>query len=32
LFEYEKDPNDPESGPADSAGYVRGLLLGMNSV
>ncbi len=29
-FEYEKDPNDPVPGLAESVGYVRGLLKGMN--
>ena len=28
-LEYEKDPNDPVTGLAESAGYVRGLLRGM---
>jgi sugar phosphate isomerase/epimerase len=28
-LEYEKDPNDPVPGLAESAGYVRGLLRGM---
>ncbi len=28
-LEYEKDPSDPLSGLAESAGYVRGLLRGM---
>lgn len=30
-FEYEKDPNDPLPGLAESVGYVRGLLRGMES-
>lgn len=29
-FEYEKDPNDPVIGLAESVGYVRGLLRGMS--
>lgn len=29
-LEYEKDPNDPVPGLAESAGYVRGLLRGLN--
>jgi sugar phosphate isomerase/epimerase len=28
-LEYEKDPNDPVPGLAESAGYVRGLLRGL---
>ena len=28
-FEYEKDPNDPLPGLAESVGYIRGLLKGM---
>jgi inosose dehydratase len=28
-LEYEKDPNDPVPGLAESAGYIRGLLKGM---
>jgi inosose dehydratase len=28
-FEYEKDPNDPVPGLAESVGYIRGLLKGM---
>lgn len=28
-FEYEKDPNDPVPGLAESVGYVRGLLRGL---
>lgn len=28
-LEYEKDPNDPVAGLAESAGYLRGLLRGM---
>jgi len=31
-FEYEKDPNDPVPGLAESIGYVRGLLRGLNAV
>jgi hypothetical protein len=30
-FEYEKDPNDPVAGLAESVGYVRGLLRGISS-
>jgi sugar phosphate isomerase/epimerase len=30
-FEYEKDPNDPIPGLAESAGYVRGLLRGLSA-
>jgi inosose dehydratase len=30
-FEYEKDPNDPVPGLAESAGYVRGLLRGLST-
>jgi sugar phosphate isomerase/epimerase len=29
-FEYEKDPNDPVTGLAESVGYVRGLLRGLS--
>lgn len=29
-LEYEKDPNEPVTGLAESAGYIRGLLRGMN--
>lgn len=29
-LEYEKDPNDPVAGLAESAGYVRGLLRGLS--
>jgi inosose dehydratase len=28
-LEYEKDPNDPVTGLAESAGYIRGLLTGL---
>ena len=28
-LEYEKDPNDPVPGLAESAGYIRGLLRGL---
>lgn len=28
-FEYEKDPNDPVPGLAESVGYIRGLLKGL---
>jgi sugar phosphate isomerase/epimerase len=31
-FEYEKDPNDPVTGLAESVGYVRGLLRGLSPV
>ncbi len=31
-FEYEKDPNDPVTGLAESVGHVRGLLKGLNAV
>jgi len=31
-FEYEKDPNDPVPGLAESVGYVRGLLRGLSTV
>lgn len=30
-FEYEKDPNDPIPGLAESVGYIRGLLHGMGT-
>ncbi len=30
-FEYEKDPNDPIPGLAESVGYVRGLLRGLSA-
>jgi len=30
-FEYEKDPNDPVPGLAESVGYVRGLLRGLGA-
>lgn len=30
-FEYEKDPNDPVPGLAESVGYIRGLLKGMGA-
>lgn len=30
-LEYEKDPNDPISGTAESAGYIRGVLRGLNA-
>jgi inosose dehydratase len=30
-FEYEKDPNDPVPGLAESVGYVRGLLRGLSA-
>ncbi len=30
-LEYEKDPNDPVPGLAESAGYVRGLLRGLSA-
>ena len=29
-FEYEKDAKDPVPGLAESVGYVKGLLAGMN--
>ena len=28
-FEYEKDAKDPVPGPAESAGYIKGLLAAM---
>ena len=31
-FEYEKDPNDPVPGLAESVGYIRGLLKGLSVV
>lgn len=31
-LEYEKDPNDPVPGLAESVGYVRGLLRGLSAV
>ena len=31
-FEYEKEPNDPMPGLAESVGYVRGLLRGLSTV
>ncbi len=31
-FEYEKDPNDPVPGLAESVGYIRGLLQGLGAV
>jgi sugar phosphate isomerase/epimerase len=31
-FEYEKDPNDPLPGLAESVGYIRGLLKGLSVV
>jgi sugar phosphate isomerase/epimerase len=31
-FEYEKDPNDPVPGLAESIGYIRGLLKGLSVV
>ena len=30
-FEYEKDPNDPVPGLAESVGYVQGLLRGLSA-
>ena len=30
-FEYEKDPNDPMPGLAESVGYIRGLLRGLSA-